>query len=332
MAPDAPSQARVRRGARWLALLGILFLASGVLLGTATPASADSVSDIEAKINKEWDSLEPTIEDYDAVHAKLVVQQQKATRLQKAIEPLKLEVTLALARAGSMSAQLYEQGPTGTAAIILDSDNAATALHVMASVEQVAKNQQSLVSGTVSLMAKFQNQEAPIDILVSSLNAQTQALAVKSTQIQTSINQLDALRVQAYGASYKATNIRPKACPQVYHGDAGSRAAAWACAQIGKRYVFGSDGPNTFDCSGLTMQAWAQEGVSLPHNAYQQKQSMPSVSYSNLRPGDLIFYFASVHHVAIYVGKGWMVNAPQTGVPVEMSKYNQDPIVGYGRP
>jgi cell wall-associated NlpC family hydrolase len=126
--------------------------------------------------------------------------------------------------------------------------------------------------------------------------------------------------------------LKPEACPQVYNGDAGSRAALWACNQIGKPYVFGSAGPNSFDCSGLTMQAWASVGVSLPHNAYQQKHSMRSVSYSDLQPGDLVFYFASISHVTIYVGNGWVVSAPSTGDRVRMKRYNEITPVGYGRP
>ena len=110
------------------------------------------------------------------------------------------------------------------------------------------------------------------------------------------------------------------------------KAAKFACKQIGKSYVWAASGPSHYDCSGLTMASWASVGVSLPHNAYQQKHSMPSVSFSNLRPGDLIFYYATVHHVAIYVGNGWMVNAPQTGDVVRMAKYNAFPVVGYGRP
>ena len=126
--------------------------------------------------------------------------------------------------------------------------------------------------------------------------------------------------------------LRLAACPAVYTGDPGSRAAQWACNQIGKSYVFGADGPNTFDCSGLTMRAWGSVGVSLPHNAYQQKHSIAAVSFQNLKPGDLVFYFAGISHVTIYVGKGYVVSAPQTGDVVRMKRYNEITPVGYGRP
>lgn len=94
-------------------------------------------------------------------------------------------------------------------------------------------------------------------------------------------------------------------------------AVAYALAQVGKRYVAAAAGPSSFDCSGLTLAAWAQAGAYLPHYSKAQWSATSRVSRGDLRPGDLVFYFgAGAHHVAIYVGGGMMVSAsnPRDGV------------------
>jgi cell wall-associated NlpC family hydrolase len=118
----------------------------------------------------------------------------------------------------------------------------------------------------------------------------------------------------------------------VYIGGAAGKAIAYACAHIGKPYVFATAGPNTFDCSGLTEAAWAAAGFSLAHYTVTQKQQTIRISAADLRPGDLVFYFGDVHHVAIYAGNGWVVHAPHPDDYVRMAKMSDvAPINSYGR-
>jgi cell wall-associated NlpC family hydrolase len=116
------------------------------------------------------------------------------------------------------------------------------------------------------------------------------------------------------------------------NGGAATAVAA-ARAQIGDPYVWGADGPDSFDCSGLTMYAWAQAGVSLPHNSAMQYSATQHISISEIQPGDLVFYgWSSIHHVAIYVGGGRIVHAPHAGDVVrEDSLYYWDDLRGVGR-
>jgi peptidoglycan DL-endopeptidase CwlO len=113
----------------------------------------------------------------------------------------------------------------------------------------------------------------------------------------------------------------------------GAAAAVRAAAsQIGKPYRWGAAGPDSYDCSGLTMWSWAHGGVSLPHSSGAQYSSLPHVSLSNLAPGDLVFYGSPIHHVGIYAGGGRMIHAPQTGETVRYeSIYAMRPI-GAARP
>jgi peptidoglycan DL-endopeptidase CwlO len=97
-----------------------------------------------------------------------------------------------------------------------------------------------------------------------------------------------------------------------------STALAWAYAQLGKPYHYGGAGPRSFDCSGLTMRAFAAAGISLPHSAAAQQHDGRRVPLSQLQPGDLVFWGNPAYHVGIYVGGGRIIDAPHTGTDVQI--------------
>jgi len=101
-------------------------------------------------------------------------------------------------------------------------------------------------------------------------------------------------------------------------------------AQVGQPYCYGGTGP-CYDCSGLTMRAWAQAGVSLPHSSAAQYGVGRHISASELQPGDLIFYYSPISHVSIYIGNGQRVSATHTGDYVRVQSLGSS-IVGYTRP
>ena len=111
-----------------------------------------------------------------------------------------------------------------------------------------------------------------------------------------------------------------------------SAAVAKAKQQLGKPYQYGGAGPDTYDCSGLTMVAWQAGGVSLPHSAEAQYSVTTRVAIADLQPGDLVFYGSPIHHVGIYTGGGQMIEAPQTGEVVQYASIYRSDLVGAGRP
>ncbi|MFE7116913.1 NlpC/P60 family protein [Streptomyces sp. NPDC057654] len=114
--------------------------------------------------------------------------------------------------------------------------------------------------------------------------------------------------------------------------DRGKRAVAFATAQIGKDYVWGAVGPNTFDCSGLTLQAWAAAGRSIPRTSQEQWRLLPKVDPRDMRPGDLVIYFRDASHVGMYVGGGAIVHAPRPGRQVTLAGAGSMPVLGVVRP
>jgi peptidoglycan DL-endopeptidase CwlO len=114
--------------------------------------------------------------------------------------------------------------------------------------------------------------------------------------------------------------------------DGAAEAVDFALDQVGDAYVYGAAGPDAWDCSGLTMQAWAAAGVSLPHSSSAQYSSGPHVSTSELQPGDLVFYYEPISHVAMYIGDGQIVHASNPSEPVNVASVDSMPITGAVRP
>ena len=118
----------------------------------------------------------------------------------------------------------------------------------------------------------------------------------------------------------------------------GRTAVRYAQAQLGKPYEWGASGPDTFDCSGLTMMAWRQAGIRLDHYSASQYNQGTHVSIADLRPGDLVFFAtntsdaSTIHHVGIYVGDGQMINAPETGDVVKYASIYRSDLIGATRP
>ncbi|MER5634421.1 C40 family peptidase [Streptomyces nitrosporeus] len=112
----------------------------------------------------------------------------------------------------------------------------------------------------------------------------------------------------------------------------GSAAVRYAVEQIGKPYVWGAEGPESFDCSGLTSAAWSKAGRAVPRTSQEQWRRLPRVPVSSLRPGDLVVYFPEATHVALYIGDGLVVQAPRPGATVKVSPLASNPLLGAVRP
>ncbi|WYB32225.1 NlpC/P60 family protein [Streptomyces sp. SM1P] len=112
----------------------------------------------------------------------------------------------------------------------------------------------------------------------------------------------------------------------------GGDAVAYAVRQIGKPYVWGAEGPDSFDCSGLTSEAWSAAGRTIPRTSQEQWKRLPRVPVSGLRPGDLVIYFPKATHVALYIGDGLVVQAPRPGAKVKVSPLASNPLLGAVRP
>ncbi|GAB2621025.1 NlpC/P60 family protein [Streptomyces capparidis] len=113
---------------------------------------------------------------------------------------------------------------------------------------------------------------------------------------------------------------------------AGQRAIDYAFDQLGDPYLWGAEGPDAFDCSGLTSRAWEYAGTPIPRTSQEQWRQLPRVPMNQLRPGDLVIYYPGATHVAMYIGDGKVVQAPRTGDVVKVSPVGGMPVLGAVRP
>ncbi len=181
-------------------------------------------------------------------------------------------------------------------------------------------------SGTSQLSSLLQNAKSTEQSLASEREAALAAQAAAEDQQNT-----------APGAGFPGQAISFPGSPA--SSQQGNIAADWALSQIGRPYQWGGAGPYTYDCSGLTMAAWANAGVSLLHYTGYQWEDGVHVPLDDLQRGDLLFYAtdnfdpATIHHVGIYIGDGDMVDAPYTGVDVRIDSIYQPGVpIGAVRP
>jgi cell wall-associated NlpC family hydrolase/outer membrane murein-binding lipoprotein Lpp len=201
---------------------------------------------------------------------------------------------------------------------------AAAETKARSAVNEVAKDQQAAASADRQARAALGKVQGDLAQLVAEEQARQAAAAAERARAELA-------RQQATAASRSRTlGPAPGSAPPPGHG-AGA-AVAEAQRQIGKPYEWGAAGPNSFDCSGLTMWAWRAGGVSLPHYTKAQYDATTHVSLSDLQPGDLVFFGSDFHHEGLYVGNGQMIEAPHSGADVRYASIYRSDLIAASRP
>ncbi|AEV81229.1 hypothetical protein ACWT_0217 [Actinoplanes sp. SE50] len=313
----------------------VALLAAVLSLGMTAPARANpSPQQIEKQLDQQWNQLEPTIEQYNQVHTQLQTSRSQQQKLTKQLQPLQARVDAAMSGVGQLASRAYMQGGDIALSSLLISGNPADLTDKLTYLDVMASSRRSQVAGVITLRDKYASDKKQLDTVTASLAARDADLAAKKNTIQKKINDLQQLRVKAYGAGGGASgNLRTGACPATYTNDPGGKAAAKACSLIGKPYIWADAGPDGYDCSGLTLAAWATVGVSLRHYTKWQWEDTKPVSRADLKPGDLVFWYSDLHHMGMYVGNNTVVHAPHTGDFVRMAGLDAvGPVAGFRRP
>ncbi len=230
-----------------------------------------------------------------------------------------------------------------------DQAEKATLAQVQGELTQLVAQQQAQLAA-----ARIAQEQATIAAQLAQQRAQEQtaaAAAARANQLAAAAaaaraNQLAAAAIASRSGSgllppvNKPTPQRTAPSPPPPAGPpapppSGSRgliALAFARSQLGKPYQWAGAGPDSYDCSGLTMRAWEAAGVSLPHLAAAQYAQIAHVAIADLQPGDLVFFGSDLHHVGIYAGGGQMIDAPYTGTVVRYDSIFWGDLIGGGRP
>lgn len=316
-------------------VIGLVTIAVG--LGTATHAYAEpTAAELEAQMDQQWRALEPIIEEYNGVVEDLKQLRAKADALQAQLQPLSEQVDAVMGNVRQIAVSAYKGGRMGAINALLGSQSPTEMADQLTRLEAVARNQRKQVSGVAETRDKYADEKKALDELIAKQAAHEAELASRKKEIEAKIADLQKLQRQVYGGGGGVGgNLKPADCPGPPAPNAAAMTAVrTACAQIGKPYVYAAEGPNSFDCSGLTKYAWKAAGKTLTHQSVSQLKETTRISKAELQPGDLIFFYSvtSPSHVGLYVGNGWMVHASRAGVPVKMKDVRNDSsISGYGR-
>jgi len=303
-------------------------LAVGVLAAAPSARAEPTAAEIQQQIAKSSSTLERIVEQYNKVNEQLKAGRQRAAALAAKIAPMQAQYEAAQAEIAELAADAYKTGGLGAASALLGQGPGGTLTDRLGMLEQVFQARQSQLAEFAAVKQRYQAQKSELDALIARQAAQAADLAASKKKIQADLDKLYELRRKAYGSA-TSTGTRYTGSIPAVSGKAGI-AVKYAYGAIGKPYVWAADGPDGYDCSGLTMAAWRAAGVSLPHNAAMQWDVVAHISRSQLKPGDLVFY-NGLGHVAIYVGSGKIIEAPTFGESVKLASVDIMTPYGYGR-
>jgi peptidoglycan DL-endopeptidase CwlO len=332
--------------------------------------SKSQLADAKARLQQLEADFELAVEHYDAVHERLTKIRAQMARTEDEIARIRKRIRTRVAIAVDLARELYMSGQADALEAVLSSTNLSeieSRLHYLQSSEKrqtqvferlaidrqtldqkltdlaVARHkatadQAQLARLKSSIESKVASQKGTIDRLNRQIAAAARRAAARARA--QAIADRQAARAAALAAQ-QATPVAAPAPPSPPSSSGGpapapsSRAqiaVRAALSQVGKPYQWGASGPNSYDCSGLTMWAWAHAGVSLPHSSSMQYSATQRVSQSDWQPGDLLFFGSPIHHVAMYIGNGQLVEAPYTGASVRVTSAYRSDYVGAGRP
>jgi cell wall-associated NlpC family hydrolase len=328
-----------------LSMVASLALVVGSGTAQAEPTTAAEAKVELEKIEQEHSQLEL---QYNQVHQQLTDAQGKLAQTEADIASQREQVEAARVQVTQIALQKYQDQGVSSAAVILVSPDTESLLNQMSTMQQVEATSMTILQNYEAQSAQLQDLERSAETAVASVQAEEERLReveeagqVKVDEARAVLDRLSAEEAAALAAAQAAQEaaaaselgitVAPAATSTgtadapastaaavVPAGD-GSRASqvvAFAYSRLGYAYRYGGEGPSSYDCSGLTLVAYRNVGVSLPHRADWQFDMGVSVPISQLQPGDLVFYYPGISHVAIYVGDGMVIHASneRTGV------------------
>lgn len=301
------------------------------------------------KLHSLYQQTEVETQKYDQLTEQLKKAQTNVASLNLEVQNAQEAVDAGLTLAGQIASNQYRAGsdPSGLSELLFG-DSPEEALYADELLRMAAQSQAQFVARlqqdksqleqtqNAALVAQQQAQQLVTAEGVQKASINKQLAAVEKTVSTLTGAQKDELaQLEQKEASEAQTALLASGLlgdSQLKPSAAGAAAVAYAFAQLGKPYVWGGAGPNVFDCSGLTSQAWLHAGVPIPRTSEEQWAQLTKVPLDALRPGDLIIYFSGASHVAIYIGGGEVIQAPHPGAYVDVAPIAQNPILGAVRP
>jgi cell wall-associated NlpC family hydrolase len=325
---------RKRVGATILGLCAI----AAISFVPATPAQADpDIKDVKARVDRLYHEAEAAQErlhdaqlDLTDLRRDLAGLKADQARQDEQLDAVRDQVSDAVVR------QLEGEGVSTVGQIVVSEDPGAF-LDTLSTMSSFNDLQASLLDDYDTELEALEIRREATDARTTQIAELTDELAAEKKTVDDKLAEAKSVLadLEAEERERLLASRGSSARTPITSVPASGRAAAavqYALAQVGDAYVYGAAGESAFDCSGLTMRAWAQAGVSLPHSSSAQYGSGPHIAASDLQPGDLVFYYSPISHVGMYIGNGMIVHAANPGTGVAVSGLYSMPYVGAVRP
>jgi len=324
MPKSGPSRAR-----RAAVAAAAFLLAGGLATGIAQVAGAEpqpTITQVQDQVNALTAQFNKAVQQYDVVAEELTAAKTRLGQINKEMAGDEARYSAARVRVVQIADASYMDSAQTSLAGLLTSADPSQLLAEASIITQLtgARNLETqLFFGIAQQLGSVQQEQVRTELGIQQLlgqrsstkNSIKKLLDSKQTELDslTGAEQEEVLAngIGGSGAITSATYTGPT-------GTQADTAVAFVYKQLGCPYVYGGTGPcdDGFDCSGLVQAAWAAAGVSIPRDTYEQWAALPHISESSIEPGDLLYYDGE-GHVAMYVGGGYIIDAPQTGEDVE---------------
>ncbi len=326
--------------------IALIAIASPLFLAPSAEA-AQTLAQVQARVRQLEEEATTAAEEAQEAKVKLASLNRTLAGIQAKKEVQSQSVSALSKSLSAIAVEQYKTGGLSQSLELLFSSNPALYLSAAGSLEaitrkqsvelrkyQAAKQRLTATSLTVNdklvLVQQAQKKLAAQSARATAKLAEAELLLSKLKKEDR--ERLARLAQQEEDDDQKSSLAAAKAVSGV-SGRSG-KALQYALKQIGDKYVFGAAGMTTWDCSGLTMRAFQNAGVSLPHSSRAQYSYGKSVKRSELKAGDLVFFGRPISHVGIYIGGGKMVHAPRSGSRVKIasaSNLGRKPYIGARR-
>ncbi|MBO3734307.1 C40 family peptidase [Glycomyces niveus] len=311
---------RTRRIAAAVAAAALL--PASAALFTTSSANAQTSEEIQAEIDQRHEDLEKVIEDYNAKREELDDAKELIAEIEAQLPALEAEAAAANEALAEYAATAYAGGDFAMVNSVLDGDPGDFADRLMY-LDSLTSAEQESLQASLAQVEELQTRHEELEALQADADEILGDIEKQQEEIEAEIDDLES----DYEDAYEEENPGP-----VYDYEGSNAAVAFAFEQLGEPYVYGEAGPDEWDCSGLTQQAWAAAGRSLSHNAAMQWDETARISRDELQEGDLVFY-NDLAHVGMYIGDGEIIHAPNSTTVVKIVDIDYGgSIVGYGRP
>ena len=341
-----------------------LLVATAVVVAVAlgmpsTPGFADkrpSIAEVQRRVDALNEKADVAVEAYAQARISLAAARRRSAVAQERVRRESSELRAVQQAMSSVAASAYRGGGSDPMMSLVSTSTPQTFLDQASALDRIARSQAERLAAVATARHRLLVVQADAERTLGEQKRAERAVAAQRRSIERTLRtqrelleglkaeerarlaRLQAARAAAArhaAALARASRDRAGDETPTYDGPASGRAGAAvseAYAQLGKPYEWAAAGPDRFDCSGLTMWAWARGGVSLPHSSQQQYGVTQRVSRDNVQPGDLVFFGSPIHHVGIYIGGGRMISAPHTGDYVKIQDAFRSDYVGAGRP